>query len=153
VAQVIAVKLRQKVSIGTVMTHLNKIYEPRVKKILTGKHHSHLKTIHGKVPPKKSRGRIFRRLPQMLRENLSKMLIKWLGQNLTTYLQQKSQDFIAATENPADGVTLKIVFTNPPGFAHLRKILRGESVNIKELQAKGGMLDANIQVVPGFNRG
>jgi hypothetical protein len=153
VAQAIAVKLRQKASIGTVMPHLSAIYEPRLKKIMTGKHHSHLKTIHGKVPPKRSRGRILSRLPQAVREWLIKNMIEWLGKNLTTYLQQKSPDFITATENPADGVTLKIVFTNPPGLAHLRKILRGGSVNIQEMQAKGGMSDANIQVTPGFHRG
>jgi hypothetical protein len=153
VAQAIAVKLRQKASIGTVMPHLSAIYEPRLKKIMTGKHHSHMKTIHGKVPPKGSRGRILSRLPQAVREWFIKNMIEWLGKNLTTYLQQKSPDFITATENPADGVTLKIVFTNPPGLSHLRKILRGESVNIQEMQAKGGMPDANIQVIPGFNRG
>jgi hypothetical protein len=152
VAQAIAVKLRQRASIGTVMPHLSTIFEPRVKKILTGKHHSHLKTIHGTVSPKGSRGRILRRLPQMVREKLSKMLIEWLGQSLSSYLQQKPQDFIAATENPADGVTMKIIFTNPPGFSHLRKILRGESVNIQEMQAKGGMPDVNIQIAPGFSR-
>jgi hypothetical protein len=153
VAQSISVKLRQKASIGSVMPHLIAIYEPRLKKIMTGKHHSHMKTIHGKVPPKGSRGRILSRLPQAVREWFIKHLIEWLGKNLTTYLQQKSPDFITATENPADGVTLKIVFTNPPGFAHLRKILRGESVSIQEMQAKGGMPDANVQVIPGFNRG
>jgi hypothetical protein len=153
VAQTIAVKLRQKASIGTVMPHLSAIYEPRLKKIMTEKHHSHMKTIHGKVPPKGSRGRILSRLPQTVREWFIKNMIEWLGKNLTTYLQQKSPDFITATENPADGVTLKIVFTNPPGLSHLRKILRGESVNIQEIQAKGGMPDANIQVIPGFNRG
>jgi hypothetical protein len=153
VAQAIAIKLRQKVSIGSVMPHLSAIYEPRLKKIMTGKHHSHMKTIHSKVPPKGSRGRILSRLPQAVREWFIKNMIEWLGKNLTTYLQQKSPDFITATENPADGVTLKIVFTNPPGFAHLRKIWRGESVNIQEMQAKGGMPDANIQVIPGFNRG
>jgi hypothetical protein len=152
VAQAIAVKLRQRAAIGTVMPHLSAVFEPRVKKILTGKHHSHLKMVHGTVLPKESRGRVLRRLPQMVREKLSKMLIEWLGQSLSNYLQQKPQDFIAATENPADGVTMKIVFTNPPGFSHLRKILRGESVNIQEIQAKGGMPDVNIQVTPGFSR-
>jgi hypothetical protein len=112
VAQAIAVKLRQRASIGTVMPHLSAVFEPRLKKILTGKHHSHLKTIHGTVSPKGSRGRMLRRLPQMVREKLSRMLIEWLRQSLSSYLQQKPQDFIAATENPADGVTMKIIFTN-----------------------------------------
>jgi hypothetical protein len=88
----------------------------------------------------------------MVREKLSKMLIEWLGQSLSSYLQQKPQDLIAATENPGDGVTMKIIFTNPPGFSYLRKILRGESVNIQEMQAKEGMPDVNIQIVPGFSR-
>jgi hypothetical protein len=83
---------------------------------------------------------------------LIKKLNEWIGQSLSTYLEQKPQDFIATTENPEDGVTLKIVFTNPPGFTALRKALRGESANLQEIQTATGMPDVNIQIVPGYSR-
>jgi hypothetical protein len=151
VAQAIAVDLRGK-AIAKAISRVRSVFEPRLKTILSGKHQSHLKTIHGKVSPQASRGRKLRSLPSTVREALTKKLIEWIGQSLSTYLQQKNQDFIAASENPADGVTLKFVLTNPPGYAALRKALRGESANLQELQAATGMPDVNIQVTPGFSR-
>ncbi|MBE9136962.1 hypothetical protein IQ254_07060 [Nodosilinea sp. LEGE 07088] len=155
VAQAIATKLRQEAPLGSVMAQVQAIMEPRLTKILSGKHHHHLRIIHGRVTPSKSRGRILRSLPSTVRESLSKKLIEWVGQGLSTYFQQKPQDFIAATENPADGVTLKIVMIHPPGFAGLRKALRGDMTNgqelLQELQTMKDQPTVNIQVMPGFS--
>jgi hypothetical protein len=151
VAQAIAVDLRQQ-AIAKAISQMRAVYEPRLTTILSGKHQSHSKIIHGKVAPKESRGRKLRSLPSTVREALSKKLIEWMGQSLSTYLQQKPQDFISASENPADGVMCKFTFTNPPGFAALRKALRGESVNLQEMLSATGMPDVNIQVSPGFSR-
>jgi hypothetical protein len=151
VAQAIAVDLRKQ-AIAKAISQMRSVYEPRLTTILSGKHQSHSKIIHGKVAPKESRGRKLRSLPSTVREALSKKLIEWMGQSLSTYLQQKPQDFISASENPADGVMCKFTFTNPPGFAVLRKALRGESVNLQEMLSATGMPDVNIQVSPGFSR-
>lgn len=151
VAQAIAVDLRGK-AIAKAISQMRSVYEPRLTTILSGKHQSHSTIIHGNVSQKESRGRKLRSLPSTVREALSKKLIEWMGQSLSTYLQQKPQDFISASENPADGVMCKFTFTNPPGFAVLRKALRGESVNLQEMLSATGMPDVNIQVSPGFSR-
>ncbi|NJM65717.1 MAG: hypothetical protein HC851_08620 [Acaryochloris sp. RU_4_1] len=151
VAQAIAADLRGR-AIAKAISRVRSVFEARLKTILSGKHQSHLKIIHGKVSPQASRGRKLRSLPSIMRETLSQKLIEWIGQNLSNYLQQKPQDFIAATENPADGVTLKLTFRNPPGFAALRKALRGEVTNLQDMQTATGMPDVNIQVTPGFSR-
>lgn len=151
VAQAIAADLRGR-AIAKAISRVLSVLEPRLTTILSGKHQCHSEIIHGTVPPQASRGRKLRSLPSIMREALSKKLIEWIGQNLSTYLQQKPQDFIAATENPADGVTLKFTLSNPPGFAALRKALRGEVANLQEMQTATGMPDVNIQVTPGFSR-
>jgi hypothetical protein len=151
VAQAIATDLRGR-AISKAISRVRSVLKLRLKTILSGKHQSHLKIIHGKVLPQESRGRKLRSLPSIVRETLAKRLNEWIGQSLSTYLQQKPQDFIAASENPADGVTIKITFTNPPGFAALRKALRGETANLQDMQTAPGMPDANIQITPGFSR-
>lgn len=150
VAQAIATDLRGR-EIAKAISRVRSVLESRLKTVLSGKHQSHLKIIHSKVSPRESRGRKLRSLPSIVRETLAKRLNEWIGQSLSTYLQQKPQDFIAATENSADGVTI-IAFTNPLGFAALRKALRGESANLQEMQTAPGMPDVNIQITPGFSR-
>lgn len=150
VAQAIAVDLRGR-AIAKAISRVRAVIENRLATILSGKQHSHLKIIHAKVSPNESRGAKLRSLPSIVREKLNKRLIEWIGQSLSTYLQEKPQDFIAATENPADGVTIKMTFTNPPGFSSLRKSLRGEPVSLQEMQTATGVPNTNIQIVPGFS--
>jgi len=151
VAQAIAVDLRGK-AIAKAVSRVRSVLESRLKTVLSGKHQSHLKIIHGTVSPQESRGRKLRSLPSIVRETLTKRLNEWIGQSLSTYLQQKPQDFIAEADKPVDGVTIKITVTNPPGFAALRKALRGESANLQEMQTATGKPDVNIQITPGFSR-
>lgn len=151
VAQAVGVDLRGR-AIAKAISRIQSVLASRLKTIVSGKHQSHLKIIHGKVSPEESRGHKLRSLPSTLREKLNRLLMEWIGQSLSTYLQQKPQDFIAATENPADGVTIKVTFTNPPGFSSLRKALRGELADLQDMQIAKGMPDVNIQVTSGFSR-
>jgi len=151
VAQALAIDLRGR-AIAKAIRRVQAVLESRLKTILSGKHLSHFEMIHGKVSPQESRGSKLRMLPSIAREHLSKKLTEWIGQSLSTYFQQKPQDVIAATENSADGITIKIALTNPPGFAALRKALRGESVNLREMQTGKEMPNVRIHVTPGFSR-
>jgi hypothetical protein len=150
VAQAIAADLRGR-AIAKAISRVRSVLDSRLRTIVSGKHRSHLKIIHGTVSPHESRGRKLRFLPSIMRETLRTRLVEWIGQSLSAYLQQKPQDFIAATENPADGVTLKIMLANPPGFSTLRKALRGEAVNPQEMQTATGTPNVTLQVTPGFS--
>jgi hypothetical protein len=46
---------------------------------------------------------------------------------VTEHFANRSGEFIAATENPADGVTINVVLTNVPGTDIVRRSLRGHA--------------------------
>ena len=119
---------------------------------LSGSNYGHVKIVHGAVTPEQSRGPALKLLPQIVRENLTQKLMEWLGLYLSKHLQERRQDFIAATENLADGVTLVVTLNNPPGFALLRKALRGEPVSLYSMGFSEGMPDVHIKIVPGYYR-
>ena len=149
-AQAIAMKLRQGAPMGMIMASLKYIFEYKLKTALSGNMCGHVKIIHGAVTPEQSRGSALKLLPTIVRENLIQKLREWLEVYLSQYLQQRSQEFIAATENLADGITLGVTLNNPPGFPILRKALRGEPVSLYSMGFSEGMPDIQIQIIPGY---
>ena len=150
-AQAIAMKLRQGAPMGMIVASLKYIFEYKLKTALSGKMCGHVKIIHGAVTPEQSRGSALKLLPTIARENLIQKLREWLEIYLSKYLQERRQDFVAATENLADGVTLIATLNNPPGFATLRKALRGEPVSLYNMGFSAGMPDIQIQMMPGYH--
>lgn len=149
-AQAIAMKLRQGAPMGMIVASLKYIFEYKLKTALSGNMCGHVKIIHGAVTPERSRGSALKLLPTIVRENLIQKLREWLEVYLSKYLQERKQDFIAATENLADGVTLAVDLNNPPGFPILRKALRGEPVSLYNMGFSEGMPDIQIQIIPGY---
>jgi hypothetical protein len=92
-------------------------------------------------------------LPPIIQEMLVDKMIAWVGYSLTQRLQQRAQDLIAATEDPAYGLTLVVRFNNPPGLADIRRILAGEPVALRGLRFPAGMPEAQVQIVPGYWHG
>lgn len=151
-AQAIAVRLRQRTSIGMVVALLHSVLEPKVKVALSGQFAGHIKIIHGAVTPEYARGPALKLLPQFVTERLTQQLIDWLGISLSNYLKQRSQDFIAATEDFADGVTLIARLNNPPGLSTLGRAFRGEPVSLYSFNFSDGVPDATVKVSAGFYR-
>ena len=60
------------------------------------------------------------------------MLVKkveaWVGRAVAEYMKASAGEFVAATEDPADGVTVVVTIGSPPGAPIVRKLLRGEMV-------------------------
>ena len=151
-AQAIAVRLRRRSPIGTVVALLHSILAPKLETALSGQFAGHVKIIHGAVMPVYARGPALRLLPQTVTERFTKHVIDWLGLSLSERLKQRPQDFIAATEDFADGVTLKTRFSQTPGFPILAKALRGEPVSLYGFHFSDGMPTAHIQIMAGFHR-
>ncbi|MEL6940214.1 MAG: hypothetical protein AAFO84_13585 [Cyanobacteria bacterium J06598_1] len=151
-AQAVAVRLRRNAPIGTVVALLHAVLAPKLKTALSGQFAGHVKIIHGTITPEYARGPALKLLPQGVNERLTRQVIDWLGLFLSNYLKQHAQDFVAATEAFADGVTLKVRLNHPPGFSTLSKALRGEPVSLYGFHFTDGMPEANIQVAAGFHR-
>jgi hypothetical protein len=149
-AQAIAVKLRQQAPIGVVMTALRSLLKGGLKAAFSEGMYRHVNILHEAVAPEQLRGPALNRLPPIAQKMLGESLMDWLGRSLREYFQQRARDFIAATEDLTDGVTVIATFSNPPGFSTVRKMLRGESVALDGLWGHDGTPAVDIKVVPGY---
>ena len=155
-SQEIAVKLRQNAPIGSVMKLVRAVYETGLKTALSGKISSHVKIIHEAVYPQQLAPAVVWALG-VVGGWLIEKLLDWLAQRLVEYFQQRAQEFINATQDQADGVTLVVTFTNPPGMSDLCKVLRREIAGfvLTQLFRRGmpsRVPSASIQIIPGFRR-
>jgi hypothetical protein len=124
-AQGMAVKLRQQAHIGGVLIPLRAILERGLLSALRGGGHGRLKIIHETVAPEQALGGALLRIPSVVLGSLRFRLREWILKGLADFLKAQAQRFVAATEAPADGVTLMVAIDNPPGLDLLRQALKG----------------------------
>ncbi len=148
-AQEIAVKLRQHAHIGMVTTRLRQFIERGLRKALTGAS-GRLKLVHEAVTPEHWRGAI-QRLPSQVPQVLLGRLSEWVVKGLSDHLKQRTEEFIKAAEDTADGVTLVITVGNPPGFPQLRQALKGKGLSLAGLKLSDGEPTVKIKITPGYN--
>ncbi len=148
-AQNIAAKLRQNLPLGSVMTVLKSIMELNLMNLFSAGTSGQIKIIHEAIPPQQASNSLVL-LPQPIKSKLEIRLLDWLGKGLSNYFRQQSQGFIAATEDPADGITLKVTLDNPPNFALLRKALQGSPVSIADINFSGDISEASVKSIPGY---
>ncbi|MBT2403100.1 MULTISPECIES: hypothetical protein [unclassified Streptomyces] len=84
-------------------------------------------------------------------------LTTWASLGLSRALARDRRAFVAATEDPADGVTLLVQLVQPPGFDELRAhVKRRESgtTDSAPLHAAlaGAPRDTRVEIVPGYRR-
>jgi hypothetical protein len=80
-------------------------------------------------------------------------LQEWILKGLADFLKQQPQQFVAATEAPADGVTLLVTLANPPGIELLRQALKGRIPSLTGLKSSGPAPTVRIDIVAGYSDG
>ena len=148
-AQEITVKLRQHAHVGAVVARLGRIVRRGLRRAFAGGF-GRVKIIHEAVTPDQWLASL-RRLPSLVPQVLMGQLQEWILKALTDHLKQHSEEFIKAAENTADGVTLVINFSNPPGFPQLRQALKGKGTSLTGLNLSDGTPGAKIKIIPGFS--
>lgn len=153
-AQNIATKFRKRAPMGSIISLLQSVYKAGVYTALSGKSSQRVKIIHESVAPEqfvwgRGTGEAIKRLAVIVLEKLAEKIIEWLSRLLADYFKQKAQEFITATENCADGVTIIVTLSNPPGFSVIHKILKGELKSLNGEWMPNGIPKGRIQVVPG----
>lgn len=98
-------------------------------------------------------GVLLKRIPLGTLIALSEKIAVWVKSRLLQYLKAKQDEFVAALEHPADGVTILITFTNPPHLSTICKVLKGISVLTSRELESGEIPSASIQILPGYRRG
>jgi hypothetical protein len=147
-AQQLAVKLRQHAHMGTVAERLHRFIERGVNRAFAA--NLGIKIIHGAVVPGQAAG-AFNRLPALVPQVLRGRITEWLVKAVAEHLQKHAQEFIAAADNPADGVTLVIVLHNPPGFRELGEALKARGVSLTTLRLPPGEPTVALRVHPATN--
>ncbi len=148
-AQNIATKLRQQLSVGSVMAVVQLNLVAGLKNVLSADCEGNLKIIHPAISPQQIRSALLN-LPPKLKYNLQARLHDWLGRGLSDYFRQKQEGFIGVTEDRADGVTLMITLDNPPDFDLLAKVLRGAMVSTADIRFSGAISQTRIKPVAGY---
>jgi hypothetical protein len=153
-AQEIAVNLRSQVPLGTVLSRLKASAAAGLQSALNmgiGMYHQ-VSIIHGRTASAPVSADALKWVPPVVLERLTGKLTGWIEYNLYQFLKQQARDFIAAAQDPAIGITIRLEFYNPPGFSLLRRYLAGEAVAMRDLRFDESMPEARILIMPGCRR-
>jgi hypothetical protein len=149
-AQEVAVKVRQGAPIGVMMALLRPMLESGLSAAISGGMHRRVKVIHSAVVAGDAQRQALKWLPQIVREQLEAKLAGWVGRGLSEELPRRAQELVAATESDADGVTLAVTLTNPPGLPKVGRVLGGEPVVLRSQWFSDEMPDADLRITPGY---
>jgi hypothetical protein len=97
-------------------------------------------------------GNVLQKIPDALSSVMTEKVIEWCLRKLSEYFREKKQEFIKATENPADGVTILITFANPEIVPIICRTLRGKPVSLTPSIIPRTIPCAQIRVLPGLQR-
>ena len=113
-----------------------------------------MRILSEELPQEQLFGNVLGRVTDDLKKLLARKVSDWVGKGFADYIQARAAEFLAATEDPADGVTVVVTIVNPPGAPTVRKLLRG---NVGVGDIVGGLESVfkgdpkvGIQAVPGF---
>jgi hypothetical protein len=142
------VKLRQHAHIGVVTARLGRIVRRGLRRAFAGGF-GRMKIVHEAVTPDQSPAAL-QRLPALVPQVLQGRLQEWILKGLADHLKQRTEEFIKAAEDTADGVTLVISLGNPPGFPQLRQALKGKGGALDSLKLSDGAPTVKINIIPGY---
>jgi hypothetical protein len=153
-AQQLAVRLRQQSHAGSVAVGFNKFLARRLPPILHGHRPKRLRIVHPAIPPGQSPALVLQRLPGIVPEVLIKKMQEWLVHGFSEYIKTQSQKFLTATEDPADGITLRFTIENPQGLKELGQALveKGPAGStVAETIGKAGQPNVRVEVIAGHS--
>jgi hypothetical protein len=149
-AQEIAMKLRQQMPAGLVIPLLRSVVAAGLRTAFNEGIYHQVNIVYGGADITKSPAETLKWIPPIVLENLVKKLIEWIERSLHQHLGQQAQGFIAATQDPALGLTIALRYDNPPGLSLLRRFLAGEAVALRDMRFDDSIPQAHIRVVPGY---
>ncbi len=152
-AQEIGGKIRKQ-DLTSVLLLAKRVYEAGLSVALGGDIQRHVKILTEAVPQEQLFGKQLKQLAQHVKEHLTKKVVDWVGKAVSDYLKAGAGEFVAATEDPADGVTIIVQLANPPGAPLVRRLLRGEAIGIGALGDLESLFKGEprfaVKTVPGF---
>jgi hypothetical protein len=150
-AQAVASRLNGGAGIPAIISGLKEQIASGVRAAMSGNLRGRIKIIHEAVDQEGFLGAALKRVSGSMLGRLGDKVTEWALKAVADELQRKAAAFVAATQDPADGVTIRITLGNPPGFAAVRAALKGKGISLGSL---GGLFKGSptpsVQVVPGL---
>jgi len=154
-AQRLAVRLRQQSHVGSVAVRLNKLLSRRLPHILHGRRPKRLRIVHPSVAPPNGSSPSHDRLPAIVPQVFIVKMQEWLVSAFAEFAKTDAQKFLAASEDPADGVSLVFTIAHPPGLKEIAQLLAQKGPAGPELAdviSKGARPQVRVEAFPGFRR-
>jgi hypothetical protein len=131
-AQEIAGKVRKQ-DLTSVLMLAKRVYQAGVNVALGGEIQRRVKILTEALPQEQLFGKQLRQLTDHVKKRLMGKVVDWIGKALADYLKAGAGELVAASEDPADGVTIVVRIANPPGAPLVRRLLRGEGMGVGAL--------------------
>jgi len=155
-AQKLKQQLRSK-SPNAIVGMLTSDLNTKLQSVMGGNSPKRLQIIHEAMPTQQSSSTIS---ANVLRGHGGK-IAEWITGKTTEALldniKKQSDRFVEsfrkATDDPADGLTIRLVFQGPPFFETLRKRFSGGSGNLDMSKSSSQAASVSIDILPGFQYG
>ena len=149
--QAVAASIRRGEPVTPVLVLLRKIYVASLRTMLSGNARRHVKLVHEAAAGMESEG-VLGTIGEAILKKIVDKLIDWVGSALSDYFTRRSQEFIAAAANPADGVTIILTLRHSSLMQVISKALRGDSAGagLALTRALLTPVDVTLQTVAGF---
>ena len=152
-AQEIAGKIRKQ-DLTSVLVLTRRVYQAGVGVALGGDIQRHVKILTEAVPQEQFFGKQLKRLAEHVKQRLVKKVVDWVGKAFADYLKAGAGEFVTATEDPGDGVTVVVQIANPPGGPLVRKLLRGDGIGLDAVKDLDSLFKGDpklaVKTVAGF---
>jgi len=152
VAQRLAVRLRRQSHPGTGAAWFQKYVGMRLAPILRGERLGRVRLLQAGLPPADSLGTALKRLPPEVTAALTAKLQENLVTAFADFTKTQSQRVIAATEDTADGITLKFTIARAAGLQQVGKALlpNGSAAGLAEAIRNGAKPDVRVEALAGY---
>lgn len=152
-AQKLAVRLRQSTHGGGIAVPFQRALGRRLQYIFSGGPPGCLRIVHAGMRPGHSPRRALQALPRPIASAFAAKTQEWLLSGFTAFLGTQAQQLLAATEDPADGVTFRFTIEHPPGLREFSQALvdRGPAGSaVAQALASGPRPLVRVEVVAGY---
>ena len=147
-AQRLVLRLRRQSHPGSVAAAFQKYLAPRLALVLRGERPGRVRIIHSGM----TSGAALRRLPNDVAATLVARMSETLVTAFADFAKTQSQRIVAASEDTADGITLRFTIARPAGLQQLFKALQpnGNAGGVADAILRGTKPDVRIEVEPGY---
>ena len=150
--QAIAASIRKGESATPALMLVRDVYIATLRSLLSGNASRHVKVIHEAAAQEQWVGAALGAVGEALLKKVADKVLEWVGLAISEYFARKRQEFEAAANKRADGVTMIIIVTHNSMMQVLERAISGNAFRAGLALTKALVLPAQVSVttVAGF---